>query len=268
MSSLPLLRPLKTPEIVDRAIRLYRTHFALLVSIPLLAYLPLMFLQAATQMIWHTTQLIELIQGGLLQILVSSALITAISQSYLTHPPTTGDSYKIAGRWFGTAWGASLLIGLGASLPIIAVSCGAITLGMGSGAWILLLLALPVTIYLSTRWSLAIACILLEQLGVSAGLSRSWALTEGVFGKVFGTSILANLLVIFVATLPQQVVKYGLEALAPNSIFVPLVEIMLTQLGIILTTPVSIGVTVVLYYDLRVQKEGFDLEKQIQEAAV
>lgn len=267
MSSLPLLRPLTIPEILDRAIRLYREHFVLLVSIPLVAFVPMILLQIASQLAWHTTQLVNLLQNGLVQILVSSALVISISQVYLTNPPTLGEAFRAAMQRFGSAWGASMLVGLAIGLPTLALSCGAISIAQSAGIWLVLLIALPFAIFLGTRWSLILPSILLEHLGAQAGLSRSWALTEGVFGKVFGTSFLAGILIVMLSTLPQLAISYGLEMLAPNTEIGPLVEIILTQIGLILTTPVSFGVTVVLYYDLRVRKEGFDLEQQVQRAS-
>lgn len=267
MSSLPFLRPLTIPEILDRALRLYRAHFVLLVSIPLLAFVPMTVLQMASQLLWQSTQLVILVQNAFVQILVSSALVIAISQVYLAHPSTLGEAYRTATQHFGSAWGASWLMGLAIALPAGALSCIAIALAPSQGVWLVLILVMPVAIFLGTRWRLVLPSILLENLGAQAGLGRSWALTEGVFGKVFGTSFLASMLIVVLATLPQYAISYGLKILLPNTDIGPLIEIVLTQISLILTTPVSIGVTIVLYYDLRVRKEGFDLEMQVQQAS-
>ncbi len=268
MSSLSLLRPLTIPEILDRAIRLYRAHFVLLVTIPLLAGVPILLLQIASQLLWHSIQLVNLLQNGLIQILVSSALVVAISQIYMSDPPTIGEAYRAASQRFGSAWGASMLMALAIGVPTMAFSCAAITIAQRQGIWLVLLLALPLAAFLGTRWSLLLPGILLEHLGAQAGLSRSWSLTEGFFGKVFGTSFLAEILVLLLATLPQLVINYGMKTFFPGIEIGPFVEIFLAQVGLILTTPISIGVTVVLYYDLRVRKEGFDLEQQVQQVAI
>ena len=267
MSSLPLLRPLSIGEILDRAFRIYRSHFVLLISIPLMAFVPMTVLQVVSQVLWHTTQWIDLLQNGFVQVLVSSALVVAISQAYLTRPPTLGEAYHTASQRYGAAWGGNVLMGLAIVLPAAAVACGAIALAQNQGILIMILLILPLAVFLGTRWSLLLPSILLEDLGAQAGLGRSWALTEGSFGKVFGTSFAAGILVILLATLPQLAVTYGLGLLLSNLDIVTLVETILAQVGLILTLPVSIGVTVVLYYDLRVRKEAFDLEWQVQQAS-
>jgi hypothetical protein len=267
MSSLPLLRPLTVGEILDRAFRLYRTHFVLLISIPLLALVPMTFLQVVSQLLWHTTQWIDLLQNGFVQLLVSSALVVAISQAYLTRPPTLGEAYRAASQRYGAAWRGNFLMGLAIALPAAALACGTIMLAQDQGIWIVIVLILPFAMFLGTRWSLMLPSILLEDLGAQAGLGRSWALTEGSFGKVFGTSFAAGILIILLATLPQLAVSYGLGLLLANVDIVALVETVLAQVSLILTTPVSIGVTVVLYYDLRVRKEAFDLEWQVQQAS-
>lgn len=267
MSSLSLLRPLTIGEILDRAFRIYRSHFVLLISIPLLAFVPVTVLQVVSQLLWHTTQWIDLLQNGFVQILVSSALVIAISQAYLTRPPTLGEAYRTASQRYGAAWGGNFLMGLAIVLPAAAVACGAIAVAQDQGIWIVILLILPLAIFLGTRWSLMLPSILLEGLGAQAGLGRSWALTQGSFGKVFGTSFTAGILIILLATLPQLAVTYGLGLLLPNIDIISIVETILAQVSLILTLPVSLGVTVVLYYDLRVRKEAFDLEWQVRQAS-
>lgn len=268
MSSLPLLRPLTIGEILDRAIRIYRSHFVLLISIPLVALVPMTALQVASQFLWHTTALVDLLQNAFLQVLVSSALVVAVSRAYLSHPPTLKQAYGAATRHYGSVWGANLLVGLAIILPMVGLACGVITLGPDAGIWMLILivlLILPYAIFLGTRWNMVLPGILLEDLGVQAGLSRSWSLTTGSFWKVFGTSFAASILVILLAALPQLAVTYGLGLLLPNTDIVLSIQAVVAQVSLIITLPVSIGVMVVLYYDLRVRKEAFDLEWQVQQ---
>jgi hypothetical protein len=98
-----------------------------------------------------------------------------------------------------------------------------------------------------------------ESLGAQAGLGRSWTLTDGIFGKVFGTSFVIGIVVILRATLPQLAATYSLEFLLPNVDIVSLVETILAQ--------VSVVVMVILYFDLPVHKEVFDLEWQVWQAS-
>ena len=132
---------------------------------------------------------------------------------------------------------------------------------------LIVLLILPYAIFLGTRWNMVLPGILLEDLGVQAGLSRSWSLTTGSFWKVFGTSFAASILVILLAALPQLAVTYGLGLLLPNTDIVLSIQAVVAQVSLIITLPVSIGVMVVLYYDLRVRKEAFDLEWQVQQTS-
>jgi hypothetical protein len=267
MSSLPLLRPLTVGEIIDRAFRIYRSHFVLLISIPLLVLVPLGILRMLSQLLWRTTRLVDLLQSGFMYVLVTGALVIAISQAYLTHPPTIGEAYQAAVRRYWAAWRGNFLMGIAIVLPGAVVACAAIAMAGNQGIWLVLLFILPFAIFLSTRWSVMLPGILLEDLGAAAGLGRSWTLTEGYFGKVFVTSFFAGLLVVLLSTLPTFAVTYGLEMFLPRTGIGSLIEIILTQLGIIVTMPLSLGVTVVLYYDLRVRKEGFDLEWQMQQTA-
>jgi len=224
------------------------------------------FLQIASQLLWHSTELVDLLMG-LVQIFVSSALVVAISQIYSVNPTSLGEVYSAAAQRFFPVWGASILVGLTIALPIIVLGCVTIVIAQSHGIWLVLLLVIPFGIFAGTRWSLILPSILLEDLGAQAGLSRSWILTEGFFGKVFGTLCVTGILIIVLATLPQLAISYGLKMLVPNTAIGPLVKIILAQIVLILTTPVSIGVTVVLYYDLRGRKDGFDSEQQVQRAS-
>lgn len=267
MSSTSLLRPLSIAEILDRAIRLYRSHFVLLLSIPLVVMVPMIGLQVAVQFIWHTTRLIALFQNAFIQILVSSALVVAISQAYLAQPPTLGEAYRVAGSRYWSVWGGSLLMGLAIGAPIFIVVLAAAAFTRSQGIWLVILLVLPWAAFFGTRWNLMLPSIVLEKLGPQAGLGRSWTLTDGWFWKVFGTSFLAGILISLLTTLPQLLIVYGLNLFLSNLDIGALVQIILSQGSLILTLPISVGVTVVLYYDLRVRREGFDLEWQVQQTS-
>lgn len=269
MQPTPMLHPLSIGEILDRAFRLYRHHFARLLSIPLICLVPMTVLEVISQLLWQTTQLANLLQG-LVQLLVTSTLVVAISRAYLGQVPAIGQAYRAGSRRYASAWGASFLMGLAIGVPLAAVGCGVVlsrTAIDGPGGLCLLpvlLAMISFAVFLSTRWSLVLPCIFIEESGAQEGLARSWSLTQGVFWKVFSTSFLANLLVLLIATLPQVAIAYGLQAFMPDTAMGPLIEIIISQAGLILTAPLSTGVLVALYYDLRVRKEGFDIDLQIR----
>jgi len=92
------------------------------------------------------------------------------------------------------------------------------------------------------------------------GLRRSWELTEGHFWRVLGTMALLVLMVNVAAGIivwPVQLV-FALMGLGQTG---PSVGVLhgVSALAQLLCQPLQIIGTVLLYYDLRIRKEGFDL---------
>ncbi|MBI5354742.1 MAG: glycerophosphoryl diester phosphodiesterase membrane domain-containing protein [Chloroflexi bacterium] len=131
----------------------------------------------------------------------------------------------------------------------------------GRGAVIVFLLLLfPIISLLTTRWSLATTVAVLEDTGAATSMRRSWTLTEQHFWRVFGTSFAAGLLSMLLSTLPALFITYLFEQVIHAPIRLStIITMVLGQLTIILTTPLTVGVYVLIYYDLRIRKEGFDL---------
>lgn len=264
----PNLYPLSIGEILDRAFRLYRRHFGLLIGITLAAYVPMIALEVGSFLLFKTTRYVDWIDGLVISTLVSGALTTAISDIYLGQIATTQDAFRNGWRRFKSVLGSTFLMALGAFAPLIAFSCffSTVPIGGGEGLFLVLLiiLQLPLATFLLTRWNLAVPAIVIEEFKASEGLSRSWYLTDGYFGRVFGTSFLVFLLFFILARLPQIAFLYGFEFIAPGSEFGPLIETVLSHIGTIIANPFSAGVPVILFYDLLVRKEGFDLKFQLE----
>ncbi len=92
------------------------------------------------------------------------------------------------------------------------------------------------------------------------GLRRSWELTEGHFWRVLGTMALLLLMVNVAAGIivwPVQLV-FAVMGLGQTG---PSVGVLhgVSALAQLLCQPLQIIGTVLLYYDLRIRKEGFDL---------
>ncbi|HEV8197090.1 MAG TPA: hypothetical protein VGP87_10650, partial [Gemmatimonadales bacterium] len=88
-------------------------------------------------------------------------------------------------------------------------------------------------------------------------MGRSWELTKGFRGKVLLTMICVGLM-FMVPTITVSVI-WGILGASTGRVMVIGTEV-LTSLLTILINPFFYVVLTVLYYDLRVRKEGFDLE--------
>ena len=138
-----------------------------------------------------------------------------------------------------------------------------------------LLVAVVVTVFLSTKWAFATPAIVLERAGVVAGLRRSWQLTgaptKAPFWRILGLRLLTGLLVgvaASVVSIPISLIVTTVLALTmgdgsgtTGELFV--VQTLATGIsGLVtgaLTTPFSAGVDALLYVDLRIRREGLDV---------
>jgi len=129
---------------------------------------------------------------------------------------------------------------------------------------LIVLLAVP----LSARFLLAPQAVMLERGSAFASLGRSWKLTDGWFWRVvviaLASSVLVGLLIGLPAALARLLLALGdwrwgagmlLSAAAAAA-----------QVLEALALPFQVAVFTVLFYDIRVRKEGFDLDVLTQQA--
>lgn len=258
------LRPLKVGEILDRAFRLYRANFLLFIGISGAVIVPLGALQVITQLFslpsW-VTQTVAYVQG-LLTILMYGALIWAISKVYLGSPVSANDAYQKSYPRFWSLIGSNFLQGL-AYIPLVVVLFVG---GMGGAVGIIciFIVAIPYISVLSTRWSVAMTSIIIEDIGARESLKRSWSLTEKNAWHALGTLFIAGLLVYLLAQFPGIAFIFAAQQFQVLSRVGLAASTLLEQLGSLVSTPFSIGALVILYYDLRVRNEAYDLELAIQ----
>ena len=262
------LRPLKAGEILDRAFRLYRVHFWRFIGIAGILLGPLLVLALLSQFIFHNTSIVDFIQSLLTVYLLHGALIWAASHAYLGKQATMNDSYRAAQRYSRRFIRVNIRQGLAyISLIIIAVIIifvFSIAAGGSIGMVLVFLVAIPYAFFFSLRWWFAFPALMLEDLNDSNALKRSWFLTSQNFWHVAVVLIAAGLLAYLLTLLPSILISYALlQFSAINEISTALAS-AITQLGTIITLPLSISILVIAYYDMRVRLEGYDLELALQ----
>ena len=113
--------------------------------------------------------------------------------------------------------------------------------------------------------------MVLEREGPVRALARSWRLVRGSFWRVFGITLLAGLIVVVTAGVLQ--IPFGLLAAMAgggNSLLPStggnVAGILISAVGGVVAgavaRPISAGVAVLLYVDLRMRREGLDLVLQ------
>jgi membrane-anchored glycerophosphoryl diester phosphodiesterase (GDPDase) len=123
-------------------------------------------------------------------------------------------------------------------------------------------LCLPVFVWILVRWSVAVPALLAERRGPVQAIQRSWELTRDNWWRLFGILLVVLLIQIVLNSV------LGFAAL-PIAIAIPFVSnvvrgavaVTVSTLGSALVTPVLYLSVVLLYFDLRIRKESFDLDQ-------
>ncbi len=279
----PELRARSLGEMIDAAIKIVGNNAKILMPMAALMVLPFQ-LVAATATISAQDDVKTLTEGkatrisnatlgalgasGLLGLLgavvVTGALTWFIAEYYVGRTPKAAAAVTFGLRRTPTTIGSyflSFLVSMVAAIPAIVV--GAI--GIATDAVLLIVLAgilfFVAFFWIFIRLSCAVPAIIVERLGAAAALKRSFGLVKGYFWKVLGTLLVTNLLIGIVAGVISAIITGILGALGGgNKGFEFVWQALGGTVAAAITTPVSAAVAVLLYMDLRIRKEGFDLE--------
>ncbi len=284
----PMLRPLAVGEIIDAGIRIYRRNWRVLFAISATIVIPLNILSFGLALIaarevdnlptldtadvvdidfsafytWIGVALLTGLVSFLALLIVNAATLRAVADGYLGLTPDRKESLSLAIKRLGALVGVTLLqvlaIGLVFAIPIVLIAIG------GNGGVLLgiaaVLAGLIVALWLGISWTAAIPAIMVERTGPAEALGRSMRLVSGRWWPVFGVVIL----VAIIRSVIGAVAGIGSGAIffaAPdNFVLTATVDTLQSTLVDIVLLPFAASITAVLYFDLRVRKEGFDLE--------
>ena len=235
------LRPLSFGELLDGALVLLRRHFGLVLGIAVVCegiptamdvYIGLTGGASQNPGLSLLDRLLTLVGS----VLVTGATVRVVSEAYLGRSPLFGDAMRFAGSRFGAILGANIMSGILTFLATLALVIPGIVVACG--------------------YSVAAEAAALESGSSSDALRRSWELTKGFRWKALALGVVSIglILVVFVGA---GVVGGILGGVMGG------LDVVLVVLGAcvsLLIYPVISCVFTVFYYDLRVRKEGFDLE--------
>lgn len=238
------LRPLSLGEILDTAFAVYRRAFGTLMSLGIICIgVPFVLLMAITLsgqgaalgVLAFGLDLVYLLGA----ILLEGAIVCAVSDAYLGRAPSTAGALRTAWGSLGGVFAAGLvrniLIGFAAIfliVPGVIVACGL---------------------------SVTIPAVVLEPetLGTDA-LGRSWALTKGFRWTAF---------LLFLMLFALYMVPWIAAAVLGAAFGAFLLPFFLGSAVVlqVLIAPGAICAFTLFYYDLRVRKEAFDLDRLAQD---
>ncbi len=270
-------QPLDFTDILDGILTLYRSHFRLFVGI-VAVYVILRFsidqisvflLQRGSVFGINTIVIgCTVLCSAVVSILVGAGLIYASAHVYLRRELTTNAALQQAWRrfwpyvWSGVLWG---LVVVGLFVTVIGI---------------------PFAIYFAMRWGLYGLPVLFEEATGRNALRRSTELVKGSWWRVFGIMLAISLISFMIGFILQESFEFILSLLgiaAPEApanfweqlqrLYMPISSEMgwfsysvrrLVSLSIaFITMPIGpIGATL-LYFDLRIRKEGYYTEMQV-----
>jgi hypothetical protein len=225
------------------------------------------------------TAAVSLVLAFIVDTVLTGLLTVVIGRSVLGHKITAGEAWQIARPRMAALIGATLLIpliliGLWVAYAIVLVvlavlhAPGAV---IGGLAVLGAIAALILTLWFTIMFRMAAQAVVLEREGPVRALGRSWRLVRGSYWRVFGITLLAGLIVVVTAGV-LQIPFSLLAALAGggNSLLPAtggsVAGILISAVGGVVAgavaRPISAGVAVLLYVDLRMRREGLDLVLQ------
>lgn len=259
------LKPRTPAAIVDAAIQLLRRIYPQLATLTVVALAPAVVLVlvvggAPGQV--AATVLVALVQY-LCTTVAEAATIVAVSDGYLDGEVRVGSALRRTIRRLGSIIGAALERAfLAWAVAAIGILIGSIALSalLPSGLGLIVgtaLGAVPAG-YILLRTFAATPAVMIEGASASEAIARSWRLAGGAIPSVLLALVLGWLLYV---VLFAVLLALSLTALATA----PTVAAVMRILLLALAYPIAGAVTTLLYYDLRVRREGFDLELMARE---
>jgi hypothetical protein len=290
-----VLRPMSTGELMDRTLVLYKRNFKLFVGIASLGpatYLLFQLLtigsasvQAQSPNTVNPFSAASLGVGFLVGFVImlagmaisQGATVRAVAAVHLGQPIGIMESYRaLKGKlWriigvfvcmcllafvavFVAALSIIIVIVMLRTVAVVGAGRGgqmfAFLLGFGS-----VLVVLIAAMVVWVRYALAIACCVVEDLGVVKSIKRSALLSKGSRLRVF---LIYLVFVLFAGVLGAIVgaIAGGVGSLIPNPVLRLVPVYVAGFVAGVLTGPLAtIGIALV-YYDERVRKEAFDLQ--------
>jgi hypothetical protein len=269
------LRPLDIGDVLDETFRMYRKQFVPLITVMAIIVVPASLLSLVVTlatgfsgpMIQRTIEqrgdLTTVIAGvillvmvglvaGLLQIAAVGAATLITSGAVLGQPIGVGEAFRQA---FGR-FGSLMLAGLATGIPL--------------GLLVMTCIGIPFAFYIGLGWSVTFPTIMLEGRGAIEAMGRSWNLVRGERWRLLVCWVLLLLIYYLLVSIPSGFFAFiaGFAAVATggNQGVMALVQagnVLFSAIGQVFFGSVLYITATILYYDLRVRKEAFDLEQRL-----
>ena len=270
------LQPMSFVDILDGMFSLYRNHFRLFFRI-IAVYLVFGFvvdhisvysLMGSPPIVGVMISVLTTIVSYLISLLVAAGLMYASAQVYLGRDITSQAALQHGWQRFLPLLGCTILYYLG----VVGLS--------------ITLIGIPFGIYFAFRWGLCSLPVLVEGSTARNGLRRSTELVKGTWWRVCGIMLAISVISFMIAFILQTSYVMLLSSLGGGTgaedtpfwetlrrLYIPTPDEVgwpfyaIQRLGTLVITgftmPISTIGSVLLYFDLRIRKEAFDIEMQV-----
>ncbi|MEU5819503.1 glycerophosphoryl diester phosphodiesterase membrane domain-containing protein [Streptomyces sp. NPDC047803] len=209
-------------------------------------------------------------------IFTTAVLTVVISRSVLGRPVTLSDAWAEARPRLLPLLGLTLLLAVTAAAIMTAGILPGFLIGDTAGvglAFLGLLAAIIIFLWLAVRFILAAPALMLERQSIIASMRRSAKLVRGAWWRMFGILALTWVLTVIVALvvgIPFAIVAVGLDdgslssflTKGPSEFGWPF--LIVSAIGDVVVTTItyslSAGVMALLYVDQRIRREALDLD--------
>lgn len=268
------LRPLDIGDVLDETFRIYRRRFVPIITTMAVVVVPSSLLSLVLILLTGISgpnfeRAIErgdyaglIVGGGVFFVLgiftavLSLAAVGAVtliaSGGVLGQQVSVGEAYRHAFSRFWSMLGAGLLTSL--TLSVLILTC----------------IGIPFAFYIGLGWALSFPLIVLERRGPIEAMKRSWDLVRGHRWRQLVVWLLMFLIFYLLISIPTGLFAFVAGILA--AIFSTNTgALLLVQTGNVLFSAIAqtlfggiLYITAtLLYYDLRIRKEAFDLEQRV-----
>jgi hypothetical protein len=205
----------------------------------------------------------------IVQAVLAGLLAPVIAREVSGQRISAGDAWRVAAPRLPRVLLATLLVVLAGLGPLLLLGL-ILLIGFAAGAPPVIYAAIGVpgffvavvlSIWFSTMFSLVTPVVVLERERPGAALARSWRLVRRSFWRVFGIMLLAGLIVAVASAILQLPFTFlstlfgGASGFSAGTV----IAVIGTIAAGTVTRPISAAVIVLLYVDMRMRREGLDL---------
>lgn len=261
------LQPMGVGEILDGAIKLYRANFKAIALVSLVLSAPFQVVTSVAvrganggygitdllndpslaqssgtnplaNLAGSVTLIATTLVGFIVGPLIAGAVAKAVASSYLGAEITAAAALRASLRKWPALLGASLLVHLTEAVGILGCIVG--------------------VVFVMGLWVAVSPAIVVEDLGPVAGLRRALQLTFPRYWAVLGIAVLSAVITSTLSSLVSGIPTVAAVLIGYRWGF-PLLALAGTA-SAVLVGPLSAIVATLVYFDLRIRREGFDLE--------